>query len=42
LPPKLEEDKGNGRQASRLRFADLREMPMLWIEKLEMFYRGAS
>jgi len=37
LATKIKGDKGNGRQPSGLRLADMREMPMLWSEKLEMF-----
>jgi hypothetical protein len=37
LAPEIKEDKINGRQTNSLRLADLREIPMLWIEKLENF-----
>jgi len=37
LGPKIKEDKVNGRQPRSLRLADLREIPMLWSEKLENF-----
>jgi hypothetical protein len=35
LAPKIKEVKVNGRQTSSLTLADLREIPMLWSEKLE-------
>jgi len=37
LAPKIKEDKVNGKQPGSLRLADLREIPMLWGEKLENF-----
>ena len=34
LAPKIIEDIVNRRQTSRLRLADLRDIPILWSEKL--------
>ncbi|WP_265023381.1 recombinase family protein [Wolbachia endosymbiont (group A) of Epistrophe grossularia] len=42
LAPKIKEDIVNGRQPSSLRLADLREIPMLWSEQFEKFYKLAS
>ncbi|MBS9529960.1 recombinase family protein [Wolbachia endosymbiont of Rhagoletis cerasi] len=42
LAPKIKEDIVNGRQPSSLRLVDLREIPMLWSEQLEKFYKLAS
>ncbi|WP_250294740.1 recombinase family protein [Wolbachia endosymbiont of Oedothorax gibbosus] len=42
LAPKIKEDIVNGRQPSSLRLADLREIPMLWSEQMEKFYKLAS
>ncbi|WP_265024288.1 recombinase family protein [Wolbachia endosymbiont (group A) of Epagoge grotiana] len=41
LAPKIKEDIVNGRQPSNLRLADLREIPMLWSEQFERFYKLA-
>ena len=37
LAPTVKDDKFDRGQPSRLRLADLREIPMLWREKLEKF-----
>jgi site-specific DNA recombinase len=42
LSHKIVEDIVNRRQTSSLRLADLRDIPMLWIEQLEKFYAKAS
>ncbi len=42
LAPKIKEDIVNGRQPSNLRLVDLREIPMLWSEQMEKFYKLAS
>ncbi|OJH30289.1 hypothetical protein Wxf_03223 [Armadillidium vulgare] len=42
LAPKIKEDIANGRQPSSLRLVDLREIPMLWSEQFEKFYKLAS
>ncbi len=42
LAPKIKEDIVNGRQPSNLRLVDLREIPMLWSEQVEKFYKLAS
>ncbi len=42
LAPKIKEDIVNGRQPSSLRLVDLREIPMLWSEQFEKFYKLAS
>ncbi|WP_353278206.1 recombinase family protein [Wolbachia endosymbiont (group A) of Agelastica alni] len=42
LAPKIKEDIVNGRQPSSLRLVDLREIPMLWSEQVEKFYKLAS
>ncbi|WP_265024137.1 recombinase family protein [Wolbachia endosymbiont (group A) of Epagoge grotiana] len=39
LAPKIKEDIVNGRQPKDLKLADLREIPMLWSEQLEKFYK---
>ena len=42
LSHKIVEDIVNGRQTGSLRFADLREIPMLWSEQPEKFNGLAS
>jgi len=37
LAPKIKKDKVNRRQSSSVKLPDLREIPMLWSEKLEKF-----
>ncbi len=39
LAPRIKEDIVNGRQPRGLRLVDLREIPMLWSEQLEKFYK---
>ncbi len=39
LAPKIKEDIVNGRQPRSLRLVDLKEIPMLWSEQLEKFYK---
>ncbi len=42
LAPKIKEDIVNGRQPRGLKLVDLREIPMLWSEQVEKFYKLAS
>ncbi|WP_065094554.1 recombinase family protein [Wolbachia endosymbiont of Nomada panzeri] len=41
LAPKIKEDIINGRQPRGLKLVELREIPMLWSEQLEKFYKLA-
>ncbi|WP_265023226.1 recombinase family protein [Wolbachia endosymbiont (group A) of Epistrophe grossularia] len=41
LAPKIKEDIVNGGQPRGLKLADLREIPMLWSEQFERFYKLA-
>jgi site-specific DNA recombinase len=42
LAPKIKEDIVNGKQPRDLKLVDLREIPMLWSEQIEKFYKLAS
>ncbi|MCA7010949.1 recombinase family protein [Wolbachia endosymbiont of Tribolium confusum] len=39
LAPKIKEDIVNGRQPRDLKLVDLREIPMLWSEQMDKFYK---
>lgn len=39
LAPKIKEDIINGKQPRSLKLADLREIPMLWSEQMDKFYK---